>query len=85
MGTLPDILSRVRNAFWYAHTVLKSKVELYEANSYDLPDSLGSFDIGVLGSVLLRCSSPVRIIEQVAERVQMIISPTRWGTRLIAG
>jgi hypothetical protein len=29
-------IERVRNAFWHAHTALKSKGELYEANAYDL-------------------------------------------------
>jgi SAM-dependent methyltransferase len=66
-------IERIRNSFRYAHTELRSKVQLYEASAYDLPDSLGSFDIGVLGCVLLHCSCPVRIVEQVARRVQTII------------
>jgi SAM-dependent methyltransferase len=63
-------IQRVRNSFWYAHRAFGSKVRLFEADAYDLPEALGAFDIGVLGCVLLHCRSPVRMIQSVADRVE---------------
>lgn len=60
-------LQRIRNSFWYAHTAFNSKVRLFEADAYRLPHALGTFDIALLGAVLLHCRSPVRMIESVAE------------------
>jgi SAM-dependent methyltransferase len=66
-------IERVRNSFWYCHAAFNSKVELYEANAYDLPETLGQFDIGVLAAVLAHCACPVRMVEQVAQRCQKIV------------
>lgn len=63
-------VQRIRNSFWYFHTLKHSAVELYEASAYDIPDALGEFDIGLLASILLHCSSPVRMIESVSRRVR---------------
>jgi O-methyltransferase len=63
-------IERIRNSFWYLHSLKHSAVELYEANPYDIPDELGEFDIGLLASILLHCSSPVRMIESVSRRVK---------------
>ena len=63
-------IQRIRNSFWYLHSLRHSAVELYEANPYDIPDELGEFDIGLLASILLHCSSPVRMIESVSRRVK---------------
>jgi len=71
-------IQRIRNSFWYSHTLYHSDVQLYEASAYNLPAELGQFDIGLLGSILLHCSSPVRMIESVSRRVTntMIICDT---------
>jgi len=71
-------IERVRNSFWYLHGAYRSGVRCFEADAYGLPDSLGSFDIGVLSSILLHCSSPVRLIDSVARRVSgsLIIADT---------
>jgi len=62
-------LERVRNSFWYAHQSIDSAVELYEADSYNLPNELGRFDIGVLAAVLLHSSAPIKMMESVARLV----------------
>jgi hypothetical protein len=59
-------IERIRNSFWYVHQAFGSKVELYEADAYNLPDTLGTFDVGVLASVLLHVGSPARMISSVA-------------------
>jgi SAM-dependent methyltransferase len=62
-------IQRVRNSFWYCHTAYGSGVKLFEASAYDLPDELGQFDVGLLGCILLHCSSPVKMIESVSRLV----------------
>ena len=63
-------IQRVRNSFWHTHRAFGAKARLFEADAYDLPDALGDFDVGLLGSVLLHCSSPVRMIQSVAARIE---------------
>ena len=62
-------IEQVRNGFWFLHNQKKSKVRLLEADAYNLPSDLGRFDVGLLGSVLLHCSSPVEMIASMARRV----------------
>jgi SAM-dependent methyltransferase len=71
-------IERVRNSFWFLHQAYGSQVRLYEADTYRLPPSLGTFDFGVLASLLLHCSSPVRLIESVANLVRgsLIVTDT---------
>jgi O-methyltransferase len=62
-------LRRIRNGFWYTHKALNSNVTVQELSAYNLPKSLGSFDIGLMASVLLHTRSPVGIMESVANLV----------------
>lgn len=69
-SVFPAHISRIRNGFWYCHTKKGSAVELHEESAYDLPASLGMFDIGLLAAVLLHTRSPVGIMESVAKLVK---------------
>jgi SAM-dependent methyltransferase len=60
---------RVQNAYWMAHQRLNSKNQVYYGSGYRIPAELGSFDIGLLASVLLHNANPVAIIDQAAQRV----------------
>lgn len=60
-------ITRIRNSFWYLHRVYGSGVDCYEADLYNLPDGLPSFDIAVFGSVLLHCCSPAQMLDAVGE------------------
>lgn len=60
-------IEQVRNSFWYLHGLYRSRVRLFEANAYDLPASLGTFDCGLLAAVLLHCSSPVRMVQSLTD------------------
>jgi len=59
-------IEQIRNSFWYLHKLYRSSVECYEIDAYRIPPQPIKFDIGVLGSVLLHVSSPVRMLESVA-------------------
>ncbi len=63
-------ITRVRNSFWYLHHLNRSSVRLIEADSESLPDTMGDYDIGLLGAILLHTRSPFSILEGVAARVR---------------
>ena len=44
-------------------------MRVVEAEPYDLPATLGEFDIGVLTSLLLHCRDPFSLVESTARRV----------------
>ncbi len=69
-------IERVRNSFWYAHADTKSSVRMLEHDPYGIPDTLGTFDVGVLGSVLLHCKRPFDLLESVAMRTNKTIIVT---------
>lgn len=68
-------IQRIRNSFWFLHHTYESRVESYEVDAYRIPSQAGEFEIGVLASVLLHVSSPVKIIESLSRVVsdQIII------------
>jgi SAM-dependent methyltransferase len=70
---------RLRNSFWYLHRVYGSRVKCYEADAYRIPEPMQKFDIGLLTSVLLHVSSPVRMLESLANVVadKIVIVGTR--------
>lgn len=66
----------VRNSFWYVHRHNGSRVKMLEGDPYNLPEALGSFDIGVLASVLLHCRRPFDMLQSVASRTQLTVVVT---------
>jgi hypothetical protein len=68
-------IQQIRNSFWFLHHTYKSRVESYEVDAYRIPSQAGEFEIGVLASVLLHVSSPVKMIESLSRVVsdQLII------------
>jgi len=44
----------IRNAYWLAHRLLKSRANVYYGDIYNIPDEIGQFDVVVLG-----CSASV--------------------------
>ncbi len=60
---------RLRNSFWYLHRLYGSRAECYEGDAYRIPEPMQKFDIGLLTSVLLHVSSPVKMLESLANVV----------------
>lgn len=72
----------VRNSFWYLHHLFGSKVRLVETEPEAIPAAVGTFDIGLLGSILLHTRNPFSILESVAARVRetLIVTELYDGT-----
>lgn len=66
-------MRRLKNSFWFAHAAHRSKARLVYGDVYDLPEELGGFDVALMGSLLLHCHSPLKIVEQCARRAGTLI------------
>jgi SAM-dependent methyltransferase len=67
------VMERLKNSYWFSHAAQQSKAKVYYGDVYNLPSSLGTFDIAVMGAVLLHCRDPLRIVEQCAEKARSLI------------
>ena len=74
--TFSGRIERVRNSFWYAHAAFKSSVRMIEADPYNMPDTTGQFDVGVLAAVLLHCRRPFDLLQSVASRTRKTVVVT---------
>jgi SAM-dependent methyltransferase len=67
------VMQRLKNSYWFSHDAQSSKAKVYYGDVYNLPASLGEFDIAVMGSVLLHCRDPLRIVEQCGKKAMSLI------------
>lgn len=63
-------ITGVRNSFWHLHHQYRSNVRLIETVPEAIPEAVGDFDIGLLGSILLHTRNPFSILQSVAARVK---------------
>ena len=66
-------MERLKNSYWFSHAAHQSKAKVYYGDVYNLPAALGQFDIAVMGSVLLHCRDPLRIVEQCGRMARLLI------------
>ena len=52
LGEARPWMQRLRNSYWLSHAAYQSKAKVYYGDVYNLPATLGQFDIAVMGSVL---------------------------------
>jgi O-methyltransferase len=56
------------DAWWYLHRTLGSSAKFVQGNIYDMPGDLGTFDITVVGAILLHLREPWGALSQAAQR-----------------
>ena len=56
----------VRNAWWYCHGRLGSKVQAVYGDIYRLPPDIGRFDVATFGSILLHLANPFAAVREAA-------------------
>ena len=61
-------LSKVRNAFWFAHKQNKSNAKLIETHILKLPKSLPIHDYGLIATVLLHIQNPFLALRIVSTK-----------------
>jgi len=67
------VMQQLKNSYWFSHAALRSKANVYYGDVYNLPAALGEFDIAVMGSVLLHCRDPLRIVEQCGKMARSVV------------
>jgi len=72
-GPRQIVMQRLKNSYWFSHAAQNSKARVYYGDVYNLPASLGEFDIAIMGSVLLHCRDPLRIVEQCGQKARSLI------------
>ena len=53
-----SIINKLNNAYCFSHNLLKSKAKVVYGSVYAIPDTIGSVDISVYGSILLHLRDP---------------------------
>jgi O-methyltransferase len=61
-------IGKEQNAWWYLAREFGSKVTMVYGDVYALPGDLGTFDVGVLASIMLHLRSPIDVLRQAAAR-----------------
>jgi SAM-dependent methyltransferase len=61
-------LDRVKRSYWLAHRELGSEARVHYGDAYDLPDSLGLFDVVVAGQILVHLRDVIRAITSISRR-----------------
>ena len=59
-------MERWKDAYWLCHRLLGSRAEVFYGSVYELPPSLGRFDVVVVGSVLEHLSDQVSALGSIA-------------------
>ncbi|MCI0457568.1 MAG: class I SAM-dependent methyltransferase [Gemmataceae bacterium] len=68
----------MKNSYWLAHRLYRSHVQMYYGNIYKLPETLGQFDIVLIGSVTEHLSDQIKALASIARLaadVMVINSP----------
>jgi Methyltransferase domain. len=72
-GPRANRMERLKNSYWLSHAAHQFKAKVHYGDVYNLPTALGQFDIAVMGSVLLHCRDPLRIVEQCGKMARLLI------------
>ena len=67
-----------KNAYWLSHRLLASEAGVYYGNIYDLPPTLGQFDVAIVGSVLEDLSDQVTAlasISRLTKETMILVTP----------
>ena len=66
-------MGRLLNGFWLAHAEFGSSAHVHYGSAYSIPAGLGSFDIAVIGCVLLHCRDPLKVVENCARVARTLL------------
>lgn len=72
------LMDKIINSFWYSHQAKNSSARVYYGDAKQLPSEIGTFDIGLLGAVLLHSRDPLGILHSACQRCQTIVFTDAW-------
>jgi len=68
LRVMQETIDRNHDGWWYLHRTLGSSVTFVQGNIYDMPADLGTFDITLVGAILLHLREPWGALSQAARR-----------------
>jgi O-methyltransferase len=68
LRVMQHTIDRNHDGWWYLHRTLGSSARFVQGNIYDMPADLGTFDITVVGAILLHLREPWGALSQAARR-----------------
>ena len=68
LRVMQETIDRNHDAWWYLHRTLGSSARFVQGNIYDMPADLGTFDITLVGAILLHLREPWGALSQAARR-----------------
>lgn len=69
----PNLVPRIRQAFWIAHRAFGSSVKLHESHAGRLDPRLAGFDVAIIGNVLQHLRDPIGVLLDVSSRARTIV------------
>jgi SAM-dependent methyltransferase len=63
-----DHLDSIKRSYWLAHRELGSQARVYYGDAYDLPASLGLFDVVIVGQILVHLRDVIRAVTSISRR-----------------
>jgi hypothetical protein len=66
-------IRKLNNGYWLAHKANNSAAKMVYGTVYQIPDSIGQFDVCTLGSILLHLRDPFLALQRVADHVDKTI------------
>lgn len=57
---------RWKNAYWFTHALKRSKAKVVYGDVYALPETIGRFDVIILGAILEHLADPIKALASVA-------------------
>ena len=65
---MQETIDRNHDAWWHLHRVFGSSAKFVQGNIYDMPTDLGTFDVTVVGAILLHLREPWGALSEAARR-----------------
>lgn len=76
-------VKKVKNAFWFAHSLFNSHAKVLYGHANDVPDELGNVDIAFLGNVLQHLKDPFgAVISAGMKANQIAVTEANWNLAL---
>jgi hypothetical protein len=66
LRVMQETIDRNHDAWWYLHRAFGSSATFVQGNIYDMPADLGTFDITLVGAILLHLREPWGALAQAA-------------------
>jgi O-methyltransferase len=68
LRVMQETIDRNHDAWWYLHRSFGSSAKFVQGNIYDMPADLGSFDVTLVGAILLHLREPWGALSEAARR-----------------